>query len=118
MEELIPLLTAFGLGSIVTALVQSWTTRRAHIADRSFDERKAAYIGLLEAYEDAAVGYSDAAAKRFAYWQVRCDLVAPKAVRDAAARIVATNDDPTGRNAATNALIEAMRADLGVAIGR
>lgn len=118
MEQFIPLLTAFGLGSIVTAFVQSWITRRARIADRSFDERKAAYIGLLEAYHRAAVEGTDAAAKHFAYWQMRCELVAPKPVRRAITAIIETNDDPAKRYPAHEALKEALRADLGVVVDR
>lgn len=114
MQELLPLLTAFGLGSIVTALVQAWMAQRGRIEGRSFEERKAAYIGLLEAYHRAAVEQSDTAAKNFAYWQMRCELVAPKGVREARTRIIETNDDPLGRPIAHAALKDALRADLGV----
>jgi hypothetical protein len=80
----------------------------------TFEEKKAAYVGLLEAYHLAAIERTEVAGKHFAYWQVRCDLVAPAAVREATARIVATNDDRDGRIRAQDALIEAMRADLGI----
>ena len=109
------LLAGFGLGSIVTAFVQAWMTRTARNEGRSFDERKTAYVGLLEAYHKAAVERTEAAAKQFAYWQVRCDLVAPQSVRDAVVQIVATNDDREGSVAAKDALTKAKRAELGIA---
>ena len=112
--NLLTLLTAFGLGSIVTALVQSWMSRRSHIESRNFQERKEVYVGLLEAYHKAAVEGTDRAAKEFAYWQMRCNLVAPPKVRLAISDIVETNEDLPARHAAHNILMEELRKDLGV----
>jgi hypothetical protein len=114
MKELIPLITAFGLGSIMTALIQSWLTQRSKEDERSFGEKQKAYVGLLEAYHRAAVERSDEAAKAFAYWQMRCELVAPEPVRNAIRRIVETNDDRAGRDKAHEDLKMSMRADLGI----
>lgn len=111
---LLPLLTAFGLGSIVTALVQAFLAQRSMQDERSFREKQTAYVGLLEAYHRAAVEGTDEAAKNFAYWQMRCELVAPEAVRRAIGRIVETNDDRTGRTKAHEDLKAALRVDLGV----
>lgn len=113
--NVLPLLTAFGLGSVITVLLQAVVTQLAQKSGRSFDERKAAYIRLLEAYQRAAVEGTDAAAKEFAYWQMRCDLVAPEAVRLAISRIVETNDDLSGRGTAHEELKRALRVDLGIA---
>jgi len=113
--NLLPLLTAFGLGSIITVLIQAALAQLAQKSGRSFEERKAAYIGLLEAYQRAAVEGTDAAGKEFAYWQMRCDLVAPDDVRAAISRIVETNDDWDGRGVAHENLKLALRTDLGIA---
>lgn len=114
MAQILPLITAFGLGSIVTALIQSWLARQSMKDERSFREKQAAYVGLLEAYHRAAVEGTDETSKAFAYWQMRCELVGSADVRDAIRRIVATNDDRVGREQADNDMKEAMRADLGV----
>jgi hypothetical protein len=114
MAQLIPLLTAFGLGSIVTALIQSWLAQRSKRNDRRFHEKQTAYVGLLEAYHRAAVKGTDETSKLFAYWQMRCELVAAKPVRDAICRIAETNDDPPARMNADRDMKEAMRADLGI----
>ncbi|WP_326525584.1 hypothetical protein [Sphingomonas sp.] len=114
MTQIISLLTAFGLGSIVTTLVQSWLARRAMKDERSFREKQAAFVGLLEAYHRAAVEGTDEASKLFAYWQMRCELVGSAVVRDAVRRIVETNDDRAGREKADRDMKSAMRADLGV----
>ena len=115
MTDIVPLLTAFGLGSIVTALIQSILARRAARDERSFREKQAAYVGLLEAYHRAAAEGTDETSKLFAYWQMRCDLVGSTDVRDTIRRIVETNDDRAGREKADMDMKAAMRADLGVA---
>jgi hypothetical protein len=116
MIEIIPLLTAFGLGSIVTAFVQSWLARKSKVDDRRFTEKQAAYIGLLEAYHRAAVEGTNETAKLFAYWQMRCELVASQSVRDALIQLIATNDDRQGegRRQADLDMKAAMRKDLGI----
>ena len=64
--------------------------------DRSFKEKRTAYVGLLEAYYHAAVEGTEEATEHFAYWQMRCELVGSVDVRDAIRRIVETNDDRAG----------------------
>ena len=114
MIQLVPLLTAFGLGSIMTVVIQSWLTQRSKMKARAFQETQAAYVGLLEAYHRAAVEGTDEAGKAFAYWQMRCELVAPVEVREAISRVVATNDDRPERIKADHEMKTAMRADLGI----
>ena len=111
---IVSLIAAFGLGSLLTAFVQFWLTHRAQLDARNFEERKLAYIGLLEAYHRAAVEGTDATAKAFAYWQMRCELVAPLEVRTAIEQIVSTNDDMDARYIAHERLKDALRSDLGV----
>ena len=113
--NLLSLLTAFGLGSVVTALIQSWLTQRSKQDERRFREKQAAYIGLLEAYHRAAVEGTNEAAKNFALWQMRCELVAPEAVRRAIHRLIETNECREDREKAHDELKAALRADLGIA---
>jgi hypothetical protein len=118
--DYIKLISAAGLGGIVggllTAVMQSWLANKQHLNDRSFQEKKESYIGLLEAYHKAAVESTDAAAKNFAYWQMRCELVAPQNVRESIRKTVDTNNDKAKRYTAHEELKEALRKDLGVEI--
>jgi hypothetical protein len=114
MDQIIPLLAAFGLGSIVTALVQSALANRTRRFDRIFSEKQVAYVGLLEACHRASVEGTDEAAKNVAYWQVRCDLVGSDAVCDAIRRMVETTDDREGRLQTDSDLRLAMRSDLKI----
>ena len=114
MDQIVPLLAAFGLGSVVTALVQSGLTNRTKRFDRIFSEKQTAYVGLLDAYHRAAVEGTDEAGRNFAYWRIRCDLVGSAAVCDAIRRIAETNNEREGRLKADNDLRLAMRSDLKI----
>ena len=111
---IIPLLTAFGAGSVVTALIQAFLTQISKKSERSFAEKKEAYVGLLKAYHEAAVNPSEESSKNFAFWQMRCELVAPKAVRLAIENIITTNDNRDARYKAHEELKDRLRKDLGV----
>ena len=113
----LPLFGAFGLGSVVTSIVSSWLGARHKQAERSFEERKEAYMGLLQAYHKAAIASpseQEFAAKDFAYWQLRCDIVGPPAVRSAITEIIASNDDQIKRAVAHERLKRSIRKDLKI----
>ena len=113
--EIINLLTVFGLGSVVTALVQVWFSNKRDFTNRRFSELKESYIGLLEAYLQVAVEPSDSNSKHFAYWRMRCELVAPAPVVKAIADIIESNDNREGRNIAHEVLKIEMRKSLKIA---
>ena len=106
------LLTAFGLGSVVTAFIQAWLAQKSKQDERSFREKQAAYVGLLDAYRRLAVEGTNEAAKNFAYWQMRCEMVAPEYVRKAIERLVETKPKSMARSKAHDELNAALRRDL------
>lgn len=97
MDQIIPMLAAFGLGSVVTALVQSALTNRTKRFDRIFTEKQAAYVGFLEARHRYALEETTEAERSFAYWLNRCDLVGSGAVREAIGQLAATTEDSEGQ---------------------
>lgn len=111
---ILSLFAAFGLGSMLTAALQAFLADKTRSKERRFEERKSAYIGLLEAYHRAAVENTELAAKNFAYWQMRCELVAPAEVRLAISKIVETNDNPEARHIAHENLKNTLRASLEI----
>lgn len=113
--DVVAFVGAIGLGSVITVVVQSWLGRRTAQTKRSFDERKEAYVGLLQAYRRTAIEGTDEAAKEFAYWQMRCELVGSSHVCAAVQEIIDSNDDELRRNVAHTDLMQAMRMDIGVA---
>lgn len=114
MDQILPLLAAFGLGSVVTAVVQSALTNRTKRFDRLFAEKQVAYVGLLEACHRSAVEGTNEAARSVVYWQARCDLVGSGAVRQEISRMAQTSDDSEGRLRADDNLRRAMRSDLKI----
>ena len=112
-------LSAFGLGAIVTALVQAWLSNVAARRQRAFQEKKESYVGYLDAMHHSEVEQSAEAALRVGHWQNRIELVGSKAVIAACQQVMATNPVGDGahpdRPAAMHELKAAMRADIGVA---
>jgi len=114
IELFLSLFAAAGLGSVLTVLVQHNLEINKERREKSFNEKKEAYVGLLRSLHDAAVEPSDKASKEYAYWQLRCELVSPPIVRQAIQGIVDTNDDPPARSMAYDKLKDALRSDLGI----
>ena len=113
MNWLLPLIGGLGLGSLLKGLIDYNLMRRSVSDDRSYQEMREAYLGLLDALHKAAVHPSDEHAKSYALWQTRCALFGSKAVAEAAQEMIDTNDGPReARKAAHEKLIQAMRQDL------
>lgn len=113
MTDYIPYFTAFGLGSIITALVQTFLARWTKNTERVFAERKEAYVGLLEAWvrqEDA--DFSDHASRDAGHWLTRAKLVASNPTYRRLCKWEELEPGSPERAIATNALRDQMRKDL------
>lgn len=108
------LLTAFGVGSIVSAGVQWWLETHRQTQKLRFEERKECYVGVLEAYHRVARENSSESRLNFGYWELRSRLVAStetlKILDEFAETLPASGD----RKAAEDKLLISMRNDLGV----
>jgi hypothetical protein len=114
MQWLLPLIGGLGIGTLLAQIVTHFMTRRASIRDRLYQEKREAYLGLLNALHNAATNPSDENSKAYALWQTRCALFGSTDVMMAAQEMVETNDGPSERrNAAFQKLLRAMRVDLG-----
>jgi hypothetical protein len=108
--DIIQFLSAFGLAAIITALVQAWLSQRADIAKRNFQEKKEAYVGVLDSFRIYFSEESSENQRNVAYWHARCELVASPEVRSILKRMI-EKDKNAG---AIDELQIAMRKDLGV----
>jgi hypothetical protein len=81
------LISAAGLGGIlgglITSIIQHKLANKQQDKNRAFQEKKEAYIGLIDAYRLACLESSDINRRNinqnnFAYWAVRCELIAPE----------------------------------------
>jgi hypothetical protein len=106
------LLTAFGVGSIVSVGVQSWLDSRKETRRQRFSERREAYIGLLEAYHRVARENSPESRLNFGYWELRCRLVASESVSKTIEDFATTFPGGGDRKVAEETLLLVMRRDL------
>jgi hypothetical protein len=114
MQLLLGLIGGLGIGTLLTSITTHFMTRHASFRDRLYQEKRAAYLGLLDALHNAATHPSDENAKAYALWQTRCALFGSTEVMSAAQEMVDTNDAPLEtRNVAFHKLLRAMRVDLG-----
>lgn len=114
-ESILIFLGGLGAGSIATALVQHWLTRRGKKEDVRFTEKKIAFEGFLSAYAALAEGWSDHKAKEFALWETKIQLVASRDVISAIAKLKAAQPGQAERSDAHDDMMRAMRADLELA---
>lgn len=108
------LLTAFGVGSVVSAGVQSWLDSRKDEHRKRFAERREAYTGLLDAYHGVARENSPESRLNFGYWELRCKLVASEKVVRAIQDFASAFPGGEDRKKAEELLLEVMRTDLDI----
>lgn len=113
MEWISLLVGGLGLGSLLKSYIDHFNARRAVIVDRLYQEKREAYLGLLNALHKAAIHPSDENSKDYALWQTRCQLFGAEDVARFAQALVDTNDGPRSeRESAFAGLVQAMRDDL------
>jgi hypothetical protein len=116
--SIIQFVSAFGLGAIVTALVQAWLTNRAAISKRRFDEKKECYTGFLDAIHKSDIVQNSETSFYLSHWINRIELVGSKEVRQLCRRFIDTNPINNtvhpDRPEVFSSLKAAMRKDLGI----
>ena len=112
---IIEFLSAFGLGAIVTALIQAYLSHRSYISQRNFQEKKEAYTGLLDSFRLVLIKHNAENAKNVGYWQMRCNLVGSSEVNRTLKEIIEA--DKTTQPEKLEHLQNAMRKDLKVDFG-
>ena len=111
--EIFTIVTAFGLGSILTVIVQYYVSNRSAVKHRKYDERKEAYIGLLEAWvRQESADFSQATMKDVGHWILRSQLVASEGVYTLLSDWMEAEPGSKVRIDVTNRLKSAMRDDL------
>jgi len=105
-------LGGLGVGSVITAVLQHFLSRKAQQADTLRKDRSDVYAGLLQALETLEVTDSMANAKHFGMWVARAEVVASESVISAIATMRATQPNSTQRDHALAHLLRCMRSDL------
>ena len=107
-------LSSFGLGAVVVTLVQTLLNLYHEKRTRAFNEKKEAFVGLLDAYRQVAIKNTDQERKKFDYWQIRCELVSNTKIRQAIQSLKDTNPNTVERFEAHETLTRLLRKDLGI----
>lgn len=111
--DLNSLVGGLGIGALLTGVVNYFLNRKLSIENRCYQEKRDAYLGLLEALHRAAVEPSDSSSKSFALWQTRVQLFGAEGVARGVQGIIDTNDGPRAeREKYFRQTIEEMRKDL------
>lgn len=105
-------LGGLGAGSVITALLQHYLSRRAQLADALRKDRSEVYSGLLQALESLEVVDSLENKKRFGMWAARAQVVASSGVVEAIAAMRSTPPNSPLRDTALANLLQCMRSDL------
>jgi hypothetical protein len=108
----VPLVVGIGIGSLF-ASIACYFMMTQRLAKRLYQEKREAYLGLLDALRDAKNDSSVTDIEAWAHWQTRCVLFGSPEVTRYAQEVANQIDKPAAEyNTAVNNLIRAMRADL------
>ena len=111
--DFIAILTGFGVGSAITALIQNLLTVRTSARRRAYDERKEAYLGLTESWvRQEQEGTTSSNQLEVGHWHLRCQFVAPDGMISLLGKWAETEPGCMERIAVTKQLKTAMRNDL------
>ena len=108
-------LGGLGVGSAITAFVQHSLARHAKQQDLRMSELKEAFTGFLSAY--AKINENDTSRENqvnFGLWVARIQLVASSNVSACIEAVKQTKPNSAARGAAIDAMLLAMRKDLGI----
>lgn len=89
--NIIEFLSAFGLGALVTALVQAWLSHKSYISKRNFQEKKESYVGYLDAIYKSDIKNTVETGAYLAHWKNRIELIGSKEVIYLCNRFFETN---------------------------
>ena len=111
------LISAAGLGAIISTFIQSWLAERTATKQRQFQEKKDAYVGMLSAIHKSEIEQTKEASLYAGHWINICEIVGSKSVRNCLQRHMESN--PVNgkvhpdRPQVMSDLKKAMRKDLG-----
>jgi hypothetical protein len=118
--EILQIIFAGGLGAVIGTVIQSvWASKTAK-EQRTYQEKKEAYVGFLNAIHRSEIEKTHEAALYAGHWQFICEIVGNQSVRDCLKRYEESNPidgkaHPERREVMED-LKEAMRQELGFSV--
>jgi hypothetical protein len=106
---------AFGVGAIIKTILDTILSSKKDRSALQYQEKREAYLGLLDALHKAAMSPSDENSKTFALWQTRVSIFGSEEASKAVQGIIDTNDGPREiRHIHFDNLLRAIKKDLSV----
>ncbi len=98
----------------LTTIAQWYFQKRNDEKKRSFEEKKEAYVGFLDAMHALATENSNVNSKKYALWETRAILVGSSGVIKNAQGMKDTEPGTQERSQYFDSLLEEMRKDLEI----
>ena len=116
METALAIFGGFGIGAIISQIVQYFLAQRAKKDERRITELKEVFSGLLAAQAKVIQNSNSKEHQiEFALWEARVKLVASPEVSKRIEEMKFTNPNTKEREIAINTMVEKMRTELGIA---
>ncbi len=116
METALAIFGGLGVGSLLTQLFQHLLDKSAKKEERRIEELKDAFSGLLTAMAKVIQNPNSKEHQiEFALWEARVQLVASPKISQLIEDMKSTQPHSEKRGIAVNAMIQAMRNELGIA---
>lgn len=112
-EIFLTLLGGFGIGTIVTTIVQHILKRKSEKEDQYFQERKEVFVGILQSIEDLQNEYSKEKSSKLGYWIARANLVAETVLNNELKILIDTKPNTTERKNCFDRILTLMKNNLG-----
>lgn len=116
METALAIFGGFGVGSLISQFVQHFLERKSKREEKRIEELKEAFAGLLGAMAKVIQSSNSREHQiEFALWEARVQLVGSSDVSRLIEQVKATQPYSEERGIAIDAMIRAMRRELGFA---
>lgn len=107
------LIGGLGLGTLLNSVINHFFNTTKIKKEKLYQEKRDAYLGILNSLYESAVFPSDQKSKAYALWQIKCDVFGTKEVIKWAKILPNTVPGTPERNEAFDGLINAIRKDIG-----
>ena len=112
MQWFLTLLGGFGVGSLLTTIVNHFLAKKSEAAEKRYQEKREAYIGMTRALYDSEIEPGPKNEKMFGYYLNVAKIFGTKKVVIAAQKVIESKPHSQERDFALNEFYEAMKTDL------
>jgi hypothetical protein len=112
MEWIMALVGGLGIGSLLTTIVNHVLTRKSGKAERLYQEKREAYLGMTRALYDVEIEPGPKNVKMFGLYLNIAKIFGSNDVVVSAQKVIDSKPHSPARDLALNAFYEAMKTDL------